>query len=178
MTSNELNISPLITHEQIQKRITEIADQLSQQFAGQTIVAICVLRGAFMFYADLIRQIKADIYCDFLGAASYHNAMQSSGEVKLTLDLSHPLKGKKVLLVEDIVDTGLTMNYIKNLILARQPESLTTVTLLEKPEALKVPCKLDHVGFRISNTFVVGYGLDYQGHYRQLDYIAKVNDLN
>jgi hypoxanthine phosphoribosyltransferase len=104
--------------------------------------------------------------------------MSSSGEVKVTLDLAHPIEGKHVILVEDIVDTGLTMNYLKNAMLARKPKTLTTVALLEKPEALKVPCEIDMVGFKIPNDFVVGYGLDYQGYYRNLPYIAQVQSLN
>ena len=95
----------------------------------------------------------------------------------MTLDLSKPVEAKHVLLVEDIVDTGLTMNYLKNAILSRMPASLTTVALLEKPDALKVPCDLDHVGFKISNEFVVGYGLDYEGYYRNLPYIGQVQNF-
>ena len=103
--------------------------------------------------------------------------MSSSGEVKVTLDLTQPIEGKHVILVEDIVDTGLTMNYLKTTLLARNPASLTTVALLEKPEALKVPCKLDYVGFKITNEFVVGYGLDYQGYYRNLPFIGQVQNF-
>ncbi|MBC7372269.1 MAG: hypoxanthine phosphoribosyltransferase, partial [Bdellovibrionaceae bacterium] len=95
----------------------------------------------------------------------------------VTLDLTHPIEGKHVLLVEDIVDTGITMNYLKNSIMSRKPASLTTIALLEKPEALKVPCKLDYVGFQITNEFVVGYGLDYEGYYRNLPYIGQVQNF-
>ena len=119
-----------------------------------------------------------DIACEFFGVSSYHGGMQSSGEVKVTLDLSTPVEGKHVILVEDIVDTGLTMNYLRKNIEARGCKSLTTVALLEKPDALKVPCKLDYTGFKIKNDFVVGYGLDYQGYYRNLPYIALVQNLN
>ena len=129
-----------------------------------------------MFYSDLIRNIKTDVQCEFFGVSSYQGT-SSSGEVKVTLDLTYPIEGKNVILVEDIVDTGLTMNYLKSTLMARKPKSLTTVTLLEKPEALKVPCEVDYVGFKIPNDFVVGYGLDYQGIYRNLPYIAQVQDL-
>lgn len=174
MTS--LKISPYITTEQIQQKVKEIADKLSSKYKGESVVAICVLKGSFMFYSDLIRHIQGDIQCEFFGVSSYQGT-SSSGEVKVTLDLTRPVEGKHVLLVEDIVDTGLTMNYLKTNLIARKPKSLTTVSLLEKPDALKVPCEVDFVGFKIRNDFVVGYGLDYQGLYRNLPYIALVQDL-
>jgi len=171
-----LQIKPYITEEQIQKKVVEIGNALTKKFKNEQIVAVCVLKGSFVFYSDLIRAIDADIKCEFFGVSSYHGAT-SSGEVKVTLDLASPVEGKHILLVEDIVDTGITMNYLKNSILARKPATLTTVALLEKPEALKVPCKLDHVGFQITNEFVVGYGLDYQGYYRNLPYIGQVQNF-
>ena len=171
-----LQIKPYITEEQLQKKVAEIGAALTKKFKGEQIVAVCVLKGSFVFYSDLIREIDADINCEFFGVSSYHGHT-SSGEVKVTLGLASPVEGKHILLVEDIVDTGITMNYLKNSILARKPASLTTVALLEKPEALKVPCKLDHVGFQITNEFVVGYGLDYQGYYRNLPFIGQVQNF-
>lgn len=172
-----LSLKTYLSEEEIQKKVSEIGNALTQKFKGQKVTAICVLKGSFMFYSDLIRQIDADITCEFFGVASYHGGTSSSGEVKVTLDLAQPVEDRHVILVEDIVDTGLTMNYLINSIKARKPTSLTTVALLEKPEALKVPCKLDHVGFQITNEFVVGYGLDYQGFYRNLPYIAQVQNF-
>jgi hypoxanthine phosphoribosyltransferase len=172
-----LKLSTYISEEKIQKRVQELGKTLTDKFKDKEVVAVCVLKGSFMFYSDLIRQIDADLTCEFFGVSSY-TGHTSSGEVKVTLDLSTPIEGKHVLLVEDIVDTGLTMNYLKTTIESRKPESLTVISLLEKPEALKVPCKLDYVGFKIPNDFVVGYGLDYQGHYRNLPYIAQVQDFN
>lgn len=171
-----LTIKPYITEAQLAEKVSAIGETLTKKFKGEQVVAVCVLKGSFVFYSDLIRSINTDITCEFFGVSSYHGAT-SSGEVKVTLDLAHPVEGKHVLLVEDIVDTGITMNYLKNSILARKPASLTTVALLEKPEALKVPCKLDHVGFKITNEFVVGYGLDYQGYYRNLPYIGQVQNF-
>jgi len=171
-----LQIKPYITEEQLQKKVAEIGAEITKKFKGQPVVAVCVLKGSFVFYSDLIREINADINCEFFGVSSYHGNT-SSGEVKVTLDLASPVEGKHVLLVEDIVDTGITMNYLKNSIMARKPASLTTVALLEKPEALKVPCKLDYVGFKITNEFVVGYGLDYQGYYRNLPFIGQVQNF-
>lgn len=171
-----LDIKPYLSEEKIQKKVAEIGAELTKKLRNKDVVAICVLKGSFVFYSDLIRQIDTDIHCEFFGVSSYHG-MSSSGEVKVTLDLTHPIEGKHVILVEDIVDTGITMNYLKNSLMARKPASLTTVALLEKPDALKVPCKLDYVGFKITNEFVVGYGLDYQGYYRNLPFIGQVQNF-
>ncbi len=175
---NNLKLSTYISEADIQKKVKEIGQSLNKKLKGKDIVAVCVLKGSFVFYSDLIRNIETDVQCEFFGVSSYHGGMTSSGEVKVTLDLAHPIEGKDVILVEDIVDTGLTMNYLKSALLSRKPKSLTTVTLLEKPDALKVPCEVDYVGFKIPNDFVVGYGLDYQGLYRNLPYIAQVQSLN
>jgi hypoxanthine phosphoribosyltransferase len=172
-----IRLSNLISEDQIKKRVEEIGSELSKKFKGKDLVAVCVLRGAFMFYSDLIRHVDAEIRCEFLGVSSY-NKMKTSGEVKLTLDLTHPIEGKDVLLVEDIVDTGLTMNYLIKNLEARKPKSITTAALLFKPKALKTKCDLDHVGFEISNEFVVGYGLDYDGSFRHLPFVALVNNFN
>jgi hypoxanthine phosphoribosyltransferase len=172
-----LSLKPYLTEEKIQAKVRELGETLTKKFKGEKVVAVCVLKGSFMFYSDLVRAINADITCEFFGVASYHGGTSSSGEVKVTLDLAGPIENCHVILVEDIVDTGLTMNYLKNSILSRKPKSLTTVALLEKPEALKVKCDLDHVGFKIANEFVVGYGLDYQGYYRNLPYIAQVQNF-
>lgn len=173
-----LKLSTYISEKDIQNKVRDMGLALTKKLKGQNVVAVCVLKGSFVFYSDLIRNMDLDLQCEFFGVSSYHGGMSSSGEVKVTLDLASPVEGKHVLLVEDIVDTGLTMNYLKSAMLSRKPLSLTTVTLLEKPDALKVPCELDMVGFKIPNDFVVGYGLDYQGLYRNLPYIAQVQSLN
>ena len=175
---SSLQLSPYIKAEDIQNKVESLGRELTKKYKGKQIVAVCVLKGSFVFYSDLIRHIETDIVCEFFGVSSYHGGTKSSGEVKVTLDLSTAVEDKHVLLVEDIVDTGITMNYLKNALLARKPASLTTIALLEKPVALKVPCQLDYVGFKIPNDFVVGYGLDYQGFYRNLPYIARVESLN
>ncbi|GIL16747.1 MAG: hypothetical protein BroJett040_04980 [Oligoflexia bacterium] len=172
-----MKLSTYISEADIQKKVKDLGQTLSQKLKGRDVVAICVLKGSFVFFSDLIRSMDMDLQVEFFGVSSYQGTT-SSGEVKVTLDLTHPIEGKDVILVEDIVDTGLTMNYLKNALLSRMPRSLTTVALLEKPEALKVPCELDYVGFKIPNDFVVGYGLDYQGHYRNLPYIAQVQNFN
>ena len=177
MNAKNLDLKTYISEEQLQQKIKSIGEDLTKKLKGKKVVAVCVLKGSFLFYSDLIRQINADITCEFFGVSSYHCGTTSSGEVKVTLDLANPIEGQHVVLVEDIVDTGLTMNYLIKSLESRKPASITTVALLEKPEALKVPCKLDYVGFKITNEFVVGYGLDYQGYYRNLPYIAQVQNF-
>lgn len=173
-----LKLSPLITEEEIQTRVKEIANHLSDEFKGQDVVAICILKGSYMFFSDLIREMKLDVVCEFFGISSYHGETHSSGEIKVTLDITHPLEGKNVILVEDIVDSGLTMSYLQRVLKARNPKTLRTVSLLKKPAALKEEVELDHVGFEIDNHFVVGYGLDYQEYYRNLPYIAQAENMN
>lgn len=173
-----LKFSRMISEADIAKRVKELGVQITELCKREPVVAVCVLKGSFVFYSDLIRQIDADISSEFLGVASYGNAMKSSGEVKLTLDLTTSIEGKTVLLIEDIIDTGLTMDFLAKTLAARKPKKLLTCTLLFKPEALKVEFKPDFVGFKIPNDFVIGYGLDYQGFYRNLPYIARVESLN
>lgn len=174
---NDLSLKQYISEEQIQNKVKEIGEQLTKKFKGEKTVAICVLKGSFMFYSDLVRQIQTDISCDFFSISSYNGKSLSSSEVRMTLDLGTCVEGKHVILIEDILDTGVTMNYLKQNINSRSPKSLTTVALLEKKGALKTDCKVDHIGFKIDNEFVVGYGLDYQGFYRNLPYIAQVQNF-
>ena len=174
---DSLRLSKFISEDKIQARIQEIGMQLTDKFRDKPLVAVCVLKGAFVFFSELVREIETDITCEFLGISSYQT-MESSGEVKLTLDLATPIKGKHVLLIEDMADTGLSLSYLQRSLNNREPKSLTTVTLLQKPEAGKVDYTVDYVGFEIPNDFVVGYGLDCDEHYRHLPYIAKVENLN
>lgn len=178
MQNPNLKLSKLIDEKKIANRVKEMADEITKFCKKEDLITVCVLKGSFIFYSDLIRAIDADIRTDFLGCASYGNSMKTSGEVKLTLDITHSIEGKNVLLVEDIVDTGLTMSFITKTLMARNPKKLMSASLLFKPEALKVDYKPDFVGFEIGTEFVVGYGLDYQGRYRNLPYIAIVNSLN
>lgn len=173
-----LKFSKMISESEIAKRVKELGKEITALCQKEEIIAVCVLKGSFVFYSDLIRAIDADIRSEFLGTASYGASMHSSGEVKLTLDLTTSIEGKTVLLIEDIVDTGLTMDFLTKTLAARKPKKILTCSLLFKPEALKTDFKLDYVGFKIPNDFVVGYGLDYQGFYRNLPYIAQVQSLN
>lgn len=172
-----LRLSPLISADEIKTRVKKLGEELTAKFRGKDLVVVGVLKGSFMFYADLIRGIDTDLTCDFCGVSSY-TEMQSSGEVKLTLDLSRSIRGRDVILVEDIVDTGLTMNFLRKHLLNHKPKSIVTASLLMKPDALKEECHVDYVGFKIPNDFVVGYGLDYQGLFRNLPYIAQVSNIN
>lgn len=174
----KLKLSTLLTDTQIAERVKELGEVLTDKFHNKDVVAICILKGSFVFFSDLIRAIDMDLSCEFLGVSSYHGATQSSGEVKLTLDLATPVENKHVILVEDIVDTGLTMKYLIKTLSSRNPASITTTSLLFKPAALKVDLKVDHVGFEIKDQFVVGYGLDYQNFYRNLPFIAQVENIN
>jgi hypoxanthine phosphoribosyltransferase len=165
-------IKELVSTAKIQARIAELGKEISQKYAGRELTVICVLKGSFIFCADLVRAITVPVKCEFISCSSYGNAKTSSGEVHLALDITTPLDGKHVLIVEDIVDSGLTLKYIRELFAVRNPASIACVALLQKPEALKVDVKVEHVGFKIGNEFVVGYGLDYAQNYREIPYIG------
>lgn len=171
-------LSTLLTEKQIAERVHALGEVLTDKFRNKDLVAICILKGSFVFFSDLIRTINLDLKVEFLACSSYHGGTKSSGEVKMTLDLATPVEGKHILLVEDIVDTGLTMSYLIKSLEQRKPASITTCSLLFKPAALKTDVKLDHVGFEIKDQFVVGYGLDYQNFYRNLPYVAEVENFN
>lgn len=173
-----LRLSQLISEDEIKGRVQKIGDAITDRFRNQDLVMVGVLKGSFMFFADLVRSIHTDLTCDFCGLSSYNDGMQSSGEVKLTMDLSRSIRDRNVVIVEDIVDTGLTMNFLKRHLQPHKPKTLVTAALLMKPDALKEKCEVDFVGFKIPNDFVVGYGLDYQGYHRNLPYIAQISNIN
>lgn len=166
----------LIPEPKIKQRIQDLATEIAFDFRGKEITVICILKGSFIFYADLIRQIDLPMSCEFMGVSSYGNKTSSSGEVKMTLDMTEPLSGKHVVIVEDIVDTGLTMQYLVNNLRSRKPASLKVCSLLVKPESLKCDIEIDYVGFKLAKEFVVGYGLDYAGKFRQLPYIGVIEN--
>lgn len=151
----------LITKEEIAKRVAQLGEQISNDYRGEPITLVCTLRGASIFFADLAREIDGDVEMDFIAVSSYGAGTSSSGEVKMVKDLSAPIKDKNVIVVEDIIDTGITLNYLKKLLLTRAPKSLKVCALLDKPSRRKVDFKGDYIGFEIENEFVVGYGLDY-----------------
>ena len=155
-------------------RLAEIAQEISHDYRGKEIVAICILKGSFVFFSDLIRLIDVPMTCEFLGVSSYGNKMVSSGEVKVTLDINEPLENKHVIVFDDIVDSGLTLTYIMNSLRARNPASVKSCALLLKPECLKTEVEVDYVGFKIGKEFVVGYGIDYAGQFRGLPYVGYI----
>lgn len=165
-------LPPLLTEEQIQKRISELAAAIRKDYAEKEPVFVGVLKGSILFFSDLIRQIDLPLEVDFLGASSYGNKTESSGVVRITLDLSYPINGRHVILVEDIVDTGNTLHYILEGLKLRKPASLKLCSLLLKPECLKRKVTIDYLGFEIPNKFVVGYGLDAGEKFRNMRYIA------
>lgn len=158
----------LFSREQIAQKVKELGQQISADYKGQDLVLVCVLRGASVFFSDLIREIDADLTIDFIATSSYGASTKTSGEVKMTKDLTSPIAGKHVIIVEDIVDSGLTLKYVKRLFEARNPASVKICAILDKPEGRKTELVPDYFGFTVPNVFIVGYGLDYAERYRQL----------
>jgi hypoxanthine phosphoribosyltransferase len=163
----------LISAQTISRRVGELCKEIDARVPPGPLTVVGVLRGAFIFMADLVRGIPRQMNCDFLGVRSYGDATISSGVVEITSDLASPIEGRHVLLIEDIADTGLTLRYIQELLLARKPASLHTCVLMAKP-TLPPSIKVDFVGFEAPNAFVVGYGLDAAQLYRNLPYIGSI----
>ncbi len=161
-------LTVLITRQQIDRKVAEMGARISQDFAGESVVLIGVLKGATIFLADLARRISLDATFDFIAVSSYGKAKQQSGEVTLTKDVDHSTEGKNIILVEDILDTGLTLTYLKNMLLTHRPKALKIAALLNKPSRRVTPVQGDYVGFEIPDEFVVGYGLDFAERYRNL----------
>jgi hypoxanthine phosphoribosyltransferase len=165
----------LLSEAQIQHRVAELALELRHAFPVE-LHLVAVLKGAFVFLSDLIRNLPGDLTLDFIGVLSYGHGTTTSGEVRVVSDLEAAIEGRDVVLVEDIVDTGTTLKYLQELLRARNPRSLATVCLLNKPARRRVDVKVDYIGFTIEDRFVVGYGLDYAGRYRNLPHIAALPD--
>jgi len=172
--SDGRNITPLITEQRIAERVEEMGAQMREDLGPGEITLLCVLKGSFIFTADLCRAIPGPVNIEFLGVTSYGDDTKSSGAVRITHDLARPIQGRHVILVEDIVDTGLTLKYLTGVLSARNPASLRVCALLEKPEAGS-PIKPDYVGFEIGNEFVVGYGLDWAQRLRNLPYVGAID---
>jgi len=170
MVDDKLQV--LIPSVEIQARIRQLGEQISADYPDGNLHLICILKGACFFLTDLARAMKRDVFVDFMGISTYGKNKTSSGEVKVTKDLDISLEGADVLLVEDIVDSGITLNYLMHLLEQRRPRSLRVAALLDKPERRLRPIRADYVGFRIPDRFVVGYGLDYAEKYRNLDDIC------
>jgi len=164
----------MLSTEQIAARVHELGAQITKDYKDRPLVLVCVLKGSFVFTADLMRAIDLPLRVDFLGVRSYGEGTESSGVVQITQDLSRPIANEDVLLVEDIVDTGLTMAHLMDLLRTRQPHSIKICSLLHKPARARVAVKVDYLGFTIEDQFVVGYGLDFAEKYRNLPYIGLV----
>lgn len=178
------DLKVLITRDQIAQKVKELGAQISRDFAGQPIVFVGVLKGAAIFLGDLARQVDLDASFDFIGVSSYGNrpsptqelkhGWDSTGEVRLTKDVDQSMEGKNIILVEDILDTGLTLTFLKKFFLSHKPKAFKIAALLDKPSRRKMPIEGDYVGFKIPDEFVVGYGLDYAERYRNLPDVCVV----
>ena len=168
-----LKTRPLLTQAQIEKRVKELGAKITHDYANQSIVCVGVLKGAFVFLADLVRAIERPCSVEFIGVSSYVGT-ESTGHVRLTHDLTTDIEGKHVLLIEDIIDTGRTVDYLMNALKVRAPASIKVCTFLSKPEAHVLKTPIDYVAFEISKQFVIGYGLDLDQDYRHLPYVAQV----
>ncbi len=162
---------PLFNSQEIQAKVKELADRITKDYSGKELLAVGILKGAYMFFSDLVKAIEVPLTLDFIIASSYIKT-ETSGEVKIYYDIREDITDKHVLLIDDIVDTGITLNYIRERVLARCPQSVKVCAFLDKKEKREVEIPLDYVGFEIPNEFVVGYGLDYDNKFRNLPYIS------
>jgi hypoxanthine phosphoribosyltransferase len=166
----------LVPAEDLQRRVQQLADEISSDYAGKDLVLVGVLKGAVFFLSDLMRHMDIPVEVDFMAVASYGSATKSSGVVRILKDLDAVIEGKDVLIVEDIVDSGLTLQYLLRNLAGRNPRSLEVCALLIKPERQKVELKTRYVGFEIPNRFAIGYGLDYAERYRNLPFVAALRE--
>ncbi|MGB9681732.1 MAG: hypoxanthine phosphoribosyltransferase [bacterium] len=169
------NIEVLFTEEEIKKRVKELGEEISSFYLGRSPHLVCILRGAVIFLSDLVRSIDLPVTIDFMAVSSYGRSDKSSGVVKITKDLDETIEDKDVLIVEDIVDTGLTLKHLHQIFWARNPKDLKTCVLLDKKERRMVDVGLDFIGFEVPNEFIVGYGLDFDGFYRNLPFLGVLN---
>lgn len=169
------NVETLITTSAIGKRLDEIAEQISNDYAGETVELVCVLKGGVVFMVDLAKRIKVPVTMNFMDVSSYGDGTESTGEIKILMDLDDPIEGKNVIVVEDIIDSGRTLHCLAEILMNRNPKSLKICTLLDKPDRRIATVDVDYTGFTIPDAFVVGYGLDYAQRYRNLDYIGVIS---
>lgn len=166
---------PLVTQEAMRARVKELGKEITRDFQDKDLVLVGVLKGAFAFYADLVRAIRLPLTVDFMIVKSQQNQRKISGKVKVITDLTEEIKGRDVVLVEDIVDSGLTVQYLTKFLSKRKPKSLRICALLSKPARRQIDVNVEYIGFEIPNHFVVGYGLDHQQQYRNLPYLAVLD---
>ncbi len=168
----------LITEDEISLRIEALGNAITNDFGNEDLIVICVLKGAFIFCSDLIKKINRPVSLEFISLSSYGDSTNSSGNVRLEMDITANIEGRNVLVVEDIVDTGLTIKTLMDMLEVRKPKTVKLASLLFKPVKLKHQVKIDYLGFEIEDKFVIGYGLDYAGRYRELPYIGILNAGN
>ncbi|MFW5925610.1 MAG: hypoxanthine phosphoribosyltransferase [Myxococcota bacterium] len=168
-------LRPLIDAETLAGRVRDLGRQITEDHRGHEVVIVTVLKGSFMFAADLVRAMDLEVRIDFLGMRSYEGA-ESSGIVQITSDLTQSIEGRRVIVVEDIVDTGLTMAYLFDVLRTRHPASVQLASLLHKPSRTRVEVPIDYLGFTVDDAFLVGYGLDYDQHYRNLPHLAVLEE--
>lgn len=166
----------LISREEIEKRVKEMGEEITRDYKGESVLMVGILRGAVVFFSELVKNVDLDVRFDFMVVSSYGSGSTSSGEVRIIKDISQPIEGKNILIVEDIIDTGHTLKNLKKLLLTRNPKSLKIVSLLDKPSRRQVEMKGDYIGFEVPNEFVVGYGLDYDEKYRNLPEIGVLKE--
>lgn len=174
MAFYEAEVETLLEEPRLQARIRELGAQITRDYQGKNLIVLGILKGSVYFVTDLTRAIDLPLQVEFMGVSSYQGGTETTGEVRITTDVSRPMAGKDVLVVEDIVDTGLTMKFLLENLKARQPASLRVCTLLEKPSRARTRVEIDYKGFVIEDVFVVGYGLDYAEKYRNLPFIGRV----
>ncbi len=167
-----LNLETLISEADLQKRIKELGAEITKDYEGKEMVVLCVLKGGVMFMADLVKHIDVPMKMEFMVVSSYGDEYKSSGVVRIVKDLDEPIEGKHILIVEDIIDSGRTLQYLSNILSERKPASIKICTLLDKKEERISNVEVSYTGFPIGNEFVIGYGLDYKQYYRNLPYIA------
>ncbi len=166
----------MITEEEIRERAAEIGEQITNDYRGEGVILIGILRGAVPWMADVMKHIALDVEIDFIACSSYGATTKTSGVVKINKDLDSDIEGKNVIIVEDIVDSGITLNYLKGYLENRKPKSIRICALLDKPEGRRADIKADYVGFTVEDKFIIGYGLDFNQKYRQLPYISFLNE--
>ena len=166
----------IYTREDIKKRVQELGKQISEEYAGKEIILVCILKGSFAFTADLAREIDIPCSIEFMQVSSYSNGTTTSGSLKIIKDINVPVDGKHLLIIEDIIDTGITLNNLKKMFDTRNPASVKLCAFLDKPSRRQAPIEADYVGFTVEDNFLVGYGLDYAQHFRNLPYIAILKE--
>lgn len=172
----EIKVFPLISEDEIQNKVEELAELISKDYAKSNLLMICILKGAWVFMADLVRKLTIPVECDFLRASSYGSGTETSGKVKLTLGSTN-IEGKDVLLIEDIVDTGLTLSKIVKTLAQYKPKTIKVCSLLDKPARHQTNIKIDYLGFTVLDKFIVGYGLDYDEKFRCLPYVGYIEKV-